>query len=114
MKGEVGPFFFKDGKVLSDSVEINRGEVYGDFRTWGDHSTFWDRLSEIHPELWEMEYFLCPRGRVTYNAVLDKYYVYLNANLNTKKVVDLILQEYDLVDLNYVIDDTDEHYQIVD
>ena len=112
--GKVGPFFFKDGKVLSDSVEINRGEVYGDFRTWGNHSTFWDHLSKIHPELREMEYFLCPRGRVTYNSVLDKFYVYLNSDLNNKKVVDLILQEYDIVGRDYITDDTDEHYQIID
>jgi len=112
MNGKVGPFFYKDKILLADSIDINDAEKYGDYKTWGNHSIFWDNLSKIHPELRHIEYFYCPRGRVTYNHNQDKYYIYLNPKLNTKSIINMILHKFDLIGLDYIIDDTDEHYQL--
>lgn len=111
MKGKVGPFFYKDEKIFADSVEVNSAEKYGEFKTWGNHSIFWDNLSKRHPELRYVEYFTCPRGRVTYNFNLNKFFIYLNPKLNNAKVLNMILQEFDLNGLDYSTDDSDEHYQ---
>jgi len=85
MTGKVGPFFYKDGKILADGVDICNAEKYGEFRTWGDHSVFWDNLSKKHHEYRQIEYFTCPRGRVTYNFNLNRFYIYLNKKINNKK-----------------------------
>ena len=111
--GKVGPFFYLSGKILSDSMTVNSAEKYGDFKTWGDHSKFWDSLSKRYRALRNIEYFNCPRGRVTYNYTNDHYYIYLNKKLNRESIISMILKEYRIDNGNYTVDDTDEHYQII-
>lgn len=110
-KGKVGPFFYIASKIISDSVNWDQAEKYGDFKTWGSHYNFWDVLSDANWEFRELDYNYFPRGRVTYNFVQDKYYIYLNPKLNKEKILAKIIKEYDLSGLNYVVDDKDEHYQ---
>lgn len=109
--GKVGPFFYINGEVFGDSIENNKAETYGDFKTWGNHSNYWDTLSNKYLHLKYMEYFDCPRGRVTYNTITKKYYIYLNPKLNNASVLEKIVNEFDLNGLDYTVDDTDEHYQ---
>ena len=110
-KGKVGPFFYIRGKVYSDAVDFDQAENYGDFKTWGSHWQFWDKLARKNYEFADMEYNYFPRGRVTYNFVKDIYYLYLNPKLNKEKIVVLIAAEFNLIGLNYVIDTKDEHYK---
>lgn len=112
MKGKVGPFFYKDGKILADAVDIASAEKYGEFRTWGNHAIYWDSLSKTHPEFRNIEYIRCLRGRITYNFNLNKFYIYLNPKLNNIRILRMILHEFDLNELDYIVDDTDEHYQL--
>lgn len=112
MGGKVGPFFYKDGKIYSDSVDNEIAEEYGEFKTWGNHSDFWDVLSKKYPRFQYMEYYECPRGRVTYNYVKNKFHIYLNPRLNNMDILEKIIHEYNLDGLSYIVDDTDEHYQI--
>ena len=49
------------------------------------------------------------------NSLLkDMYYIYLNSSLNTENIIKKIIKEFQLEGLNYVVDDTDEHYQIIE
>lgn len=110
-KGKVGPFFYIANKIYSDSVNWDKAEDYGDFKTWGSHYGFWDALSRTNWEFQELDYNYFPRGRVTYNFVKDIYYIYLNPKLKSKTILPKIIEEFDLNGLNYVVDDKDEHYQ---
>ena len=113
-KGKVGPFFYLSGEIISDSVPSFQAQRFGDFKTFGDHSKFWDKLAKKLRVLEEQEYFCCPRGRVTYNYKKDIYYIYLNSSLNNETILKKIIKEFQLEGLNYVVDDTDEHYQIIE
>lgn len=112
MSGKVGPFFYRADVLYGDAMEIENAEKYGDFRTWGNHSEFWDVLSEKHPRFRRVEYFKCPRGRVTYNSIKNQFHIYLNRKLNNDTVLGKIVQEFNLDGCNYVVDDTDEHYRL--
>lgn len=112
MSGKVGPFFYRDEMIYSDSMEVDAADKYGEFKTWGNHSEFWDTLGEKHPRFRRIQYFKCPRGRVTYNFVKDKFFIYLNPKLNNELVLEKIVQEFNLDGCNYVVDDTDEHYRL--
>lgn len=109
--GKVGPFFFIQNKVHSDAMDIDRAEDYGEFKTWGSHWQFWDKLVASNYEFAELEYVYFPRGRVTYNYVKDIYYIYLNPKLNRESIIEQIVEEFELTDLHYTVDDTDEHYR---
>lgn len=99
--------------MLCDAIQWNTADDYGEFKTWGNHSDFWDKLSRDDSMLKEMEYFDCPRGRVTYNTDEDLYYLYLNKRINNEAVIELVIEKYNLFDCNVRIDDSDEHYQFV-
>lgn len=110
-KGKVGPFFYISNKIHSDSVVWDRAEKYGNFKTWGSHFAFWDVLSDTNWEFRELDYNHFPRGRVTYNFKERIYYIYLNPTLNQDKILEKVIEAFDLSGLNYVVDDKDEHYQ---
>ncbi len=59
-----------------------------------------------------IEYFKCPRGRITYDYTKNHYYIYLNKKLNRTTIISRILEEYNIQDGNYTVDDMDEHYQM--
>jgi len=98
--------------VYSDAIDKEYAEKYGDFKTWGNHAEFWDVLSKKYRYLQDEEYFHYPRGRITYDNVNDKFHIYLNPKLNTPKILEMIFQQFDLTGGNYIVDVTDEHYQL--
>ena len=109
--GKVGPFFYIDGQIYSDSVNSDSAEKYGDFKTWGSHDKFWSSLPlKVRKNC---EYTQCPRGRVTYNFVNNEYLIYLNPRINNPELIEKLVEEYNLSGLLYYVDDTDEHYQIL-
>jgi hypothetical protein len=113
MGGRVGPFFYIGKRIVSDTVGWEEAEVYGKFRTWGSHADFWDRMSKKDARLGLDEYFEYPRGRVNYDAVEDKFHIYLCPVLNNEKILGMIIKQFELNDMQYLVDDTDEHYQLI-
>lgn len=111
-EGKVGPFFYLDGKIVADTVHHDEADDYGDFKDWGSHNDFWKIICIIYKENNAREYYTVPRGRVTYNTKTRVFHIYLNPNLNNARVVNLILEEYDLKGLKFKIDDSDLHYKI--
>ena len=110
-QGKVGPFFYLNETVVSDSITHDQAESYGVCKTWSSHEDFWKVLGKKHKPYQSVEYFIFPRGRITYNTVKDIFYIYLNPILNTPEIVSQVIQEFDLNGCNYLIDDTDVHYK---
>ncbi|WP_025436195.1 hypothetical protein [Peptoclostridium acidaminophilum] len=110
-EGKVGPFFYLEETVVSDSIRHSEADVYGVYKTWSSHDRFWTVLGKFLKQYRNVEYFLYPRGRVTYNTEKDIFYVYLNPILNTPQIVDKIVQEFNLSECDYLVDDTDVHYK---
>lgn len=111
MEGKVGPFFYINKKIFSDSISSEKANNYGEFKNWGSHSKFWDLLSSQYPYFKKIEYYICPRGRVSYNTKQKTYVIFLNEKLNSDFIVKQIIVEFNLQGSNYIIDDNDEHYQ---
>lgn len=110
-RGKVGPFFYLEETVVSDSISTSEADNYGVCKTWSSHDIFWSVLGETHKQYRNTEYFLFPRGRVTYNTEKNIFYVYLNPVLNTPQIVDKVVEEFHLMDCNYLVDDSDVHYK---
>ncbi|MBP1920313.1 hypothetical protein [Youngiibacter multivorans] len=111
-EGKVGPFFYIDENVISDSKIWTEADNYGDFKDWGSHNDFWKIICIIYKVNDEEEYSRVPRGRVTYNTKTRVFHIYLNPDINNERVLTLILEEYCLKGFQYKIDDTDLHYKI--
>ena len=104
-EGKVGPFFYLGNTIVSDSIFYQDADLYGVCKTWSSHDSFWTELGKIHKEYRNVEYFIYPRGRVTYNSEKDIFYVFLNPILNTPEIVGKVIQEYNLICCQYLIDD---------
>ena len=95
---------------------IEQAQNYGEWLICqADHSNEWARLEQsgyLHPlpKRYRAEYWLLPRGRVSYNVRLDKYFVY-HGNWFTREHARIIEAEFELVAGNVVYEE-DEHYYI--
>lgn len=110
-EGKVGPFFYLEETVISDSINNSEADAYGVCKTWSSHDQFWTTLAKTHKQYQTVEYFLYPRGRVTFNMEKNVFYVYLNPVLNTPPIVEKIIEAFNLMDCNYIVDDSDVHYK---
>lgn len=110
-KGKVGPFYYIKKRIYSDAVVNDQAETYDKFKTWGSHYDYWDKLCRSNWAFQELDYNYFPRGRVAYDYVKNLYYIYLNPKLNNLETLQKIIDEFDLDGLNYIVDDSDEHYQ---
>ena len=95
---------------------IKQAEKYGDWLICqADHSSVWEYLEQSGylqslPKRYRAEYWKLPRGRVSYNVVLGKYFVY-HGSWFTRKHAKIIEAEFELEAGNVVYEE-DEHYYI--
>ena len=97
-------------------VRINFAQKYGDWLiSWVDHNNVWDELEQSGylqylPKRYRTEYWKLPRGRVSYNIVLNKYFIY-HGNYFMSQHAKIIEAEFELTAENIVYEE-DRHYYI--
>ena len=97
-----------------DKTNITFAQKYGDWLlSQEDHSNVWEKLKQngyLHylPKRYRDEYWKLPRGRVSYNILLGKYYVY-HGNWFLIKHAKIIEKKFELP-VNNIIYEEDEHY----
>lgn len=47
-EGKVGPFFYLEDTVVSDSISKSEADNYGVCKTWSSHDQFWAVLGKSH------------------------------------------------------------------
>lgn len=108
---EVGPFYVIDGAVFADTESYRDVEEINSNRDSNNtHYNYWELLQQLYKELREIDYDYYPRGRVVYNSVEDKFYVYLDKCLSGMKTIRNIISELNLPQRKVVVR-SDEHYQ---
>lgn len=108
-------WFYNDTVLLSDPIETDKGNVYGDCITGlTDHADFWDlaiknNKLESLPSAAFIEYFSIPRGRVVYHKDTGRYTI-LHGGLS-KRNLNKIRKHFGLKaeETDY---DTDFHYTL--
>ena len=97
-------FFYVKGKFLISGCMLKDAEVYGDFMVYPDsHWEVWDKL---YYEKMGVDFDFFPRGRVAYNVLEKKYYVYFDTCIQEQ--IKEFAEMYYSGEANLV---TDEHYQ---
>lgn len=106
-KGKVGPFFYVNQVVVAQDLDLNNAEIYGDFRISPvSHLEMWDKKYE---GIYRKPYDYYPRGRVVYRYEEGIFIVYADRCIDEKGISE-VLKTYDIEDLNYRVERTDEHY----
>ncbi|MGP1414656.1 MAG: hypothetical protein ACTTJ6_01800 [Treponema sp.] len=98
-----------------DKIDIQFAQKYSDWLISNeDHCDVWEKLKQSGyllqclPKVYREEYWKLPRGRVSYNVPLGKYYVY-HGNWFLKKHSEIIEKTFEL-SKDKVIYEEDEHY----
>jgi hypothetical protein len=74
---EVGIFWEVNGALILDGVPLGAAEAWGQFKNYpGSHEKMWRRYQRVDSALKEIAYDAPPRGRVVYDAVARRFYLY--------------------------------------
>lgn len=106
----VGAFFFIGDHIISNDIETEQGDTYGDYINYSSHWDLWRTFVEQYPEYECLDYDYFPRGRVVYNVKRGKYILYADPKINDRKYIDKIEKQFCIKPGSYEIG-FDEHYQ---
>jgi hypothetical protein len=105
--GKVGLFFYVNGKVLTDLVDIENAELYGEFKIGSSsHYGIWN---EKYDRIYRKPYDYFPRGRVVYKYKENKNILYADKCID-KNGIEEIIRTYGIEDEKVKIDRPDKHY----
>ena len=104
---KVGLFFYVNGKLLTDLIEVGHSELYGDFKI--GKSSHYDIWYEKYYKLYSKPYDYFPRGRVVYKYKENKYILYSDKCIDEIGIKD-ILKNFYIENENVKVDRTDIHY----
>lgn len=112
MNPMVGIYFVVKGHILSESVELEHAEPYGEALQYGGHSDYHETLKPQTPieRLFKsMPYDYFPRGRVVYFPVRTTFRVYFDTCLSDA-VIQKIFVVFALSSASIELE-SDEHYK---
>ncbi|MWV61121.1 hypothetical protein DCO58_11310 [Helicobacter saguini] len=113
--GYVGIFWAINNDVKAVKNSVKSTKQNGGVKEYGAHINDWNLINDTLPrELQNESPYFYPRGRVTYNATLKQYTIFINATLNSKAILDSIKSEFNLANKNIKIDSKDIHYNSPD
>ena len=99
-----------------EKTDVHSAQKYGQWLiSKEDHNSVWEKLKQSGhlkylPKCYKDEYWKLPRGRLSFNVMLSKYYVY-HGNWFLKKHAKIIEKEFAL-SAEDVVYEEDEHYHI--
>ncbi|MCO6415849.1 hypothetical protein JYK14_06625 [Siccirubricoccus sp. KC 17139] len=108
--------------IISDLVELNAAEPYGEFLTYGGHYDYWAALAALGAAelrrrgvplapLWS-EYEEWPRGRVVFDVPRKTPVLYADRKLHRAESLSLIQHRFNLPDGAFDLR-TDSHYNSI-
>jgi hypothetical protein len=103
----VGLFFYVNGRLLTDLVDIDHAELYGECKIGKtSHLEIWD---ERYYKIYNKPYDYFPRGRVVFKFNEAKFVLYADKCIEENGITK-ILEIFDIENENITIDKTDIHY----
>jgi hypothetical protein len=97
MGGDVGIFWVNQGQLIMAAVPVADGIDAGRFVNGPyDHDPYWETVQRTHIDLWGLEYYQVPRGRVLFNKTEPRFDVYLDQVLCKATITRLIVERFHL------------------
>ena len=103
----VGLFFYINGTLLTDLIDIYHAEVYGEYKIGGkSHLEIWD---EKHYKKYNLSYDYFPRGRVVFKISEAKFVLYADKCI-TENGIKKIMKSFEIENAKTEIERNDSHY----
>jgi len=112
MNPRVGIYFIVKGHILSESVELEHAEPYGETLHYGGHNDYHEALrpqSTIEQLFKSMPYDYSPRGRVVYFPNRNIFRIYFDKCLSEADI-HTVIEGFALGQQSIELE-RDEHYQ---
>jgi hypothetical protein len=104
---KVGLYFYVNGNLLMEAVDISKAERYGDCQIGG--SSHYEVWCSKYEKMYKKPYDYFPRGRVVFRFKECKFILYADKCISEKGVQDII-GAFELEKQNIEIDRDDIHY----
>lgn len=107
----LGIFWIIDGEIVAFSVPLDRAEHVGGFANYPHgHAQMWPFLVRTRRELAGREYESLPRGRVTFDARVQMFNLWMPSSLARElEVVHRVRSQFDLPESQTFVG-ADAHY----
>ena len=87
----VGIFWLQNDRLITDTTPLSQAERYGDSLIHGKgHADRWAELQAAGTVPLEVEYDEVPRGRATYDAVHDQFFVFSDRCISKKAIRQVV------------------------
>jgi hypothetical protein len=108
----IGIFYLINGRIVSESVPLRTIRPSGGVRTYPrQHYELWSKLQKKDPDLYDLDCYALPRGRVLYNEKTRKFQILADRHvLKRDQVIDRILKDFRLEKSDVEFRE-DEHYR---
>jgi hypothetical protein len=96
--GQVGVFWFLDGRILFDALPLDRAETYGCCLSYPcGHEDVWKRWKYQNKVPLELEYDTPARGRISFDCVREQFLLLADACiLADERVIATLMHVFDL------------------
>ncbi len=95
---KIGIFYMINGRIVAESVPVSSIKPAGAVRVYPrQHYEFWSELQKKDPDLYDLDCYALPRGRVRHNEKKKKFEVVADPHILEKdQVIDRIIQDFRL------------------
>jgi hypothetical protein len=81
----IGIFYLINGRILSESVPVRTIRPSGGVRAYPrQHYELWSELQKEDPDLYDLDCYALPRGRVLYNEKTRKFEILADRHILEK------------------------------
>ena len=111
-KSNIGIFYLINGRIISETAPVFTIRQSGGVRAYPrQHYELWSELQTKDPDLYDLDCYSLPRGRVLYNENTRKFEVLVDRHILEKDgLINRILENFHL-EKSEVEFKEDEHYR---
>jgi len=108
----IGIFYLINGRIVSETAPFSTIRPSGGVRAYPrQHYEMWSELQKKDSDIWDLDCYALPRGRVLYNEKARKFEILADHHILEKdSLLARIVQEFHL-DKSNVQFRKDEHYR---
>jgi len=97
-KNCIGIFYLINGRIVSEKAPASTIKPYGHVRAYPrQHYELWTDLQKKDPDLYDLDCYSLPRGRVRYNDNMKKFEITADRHILEKdRLRTLVIQDFHL------------------
>jgi hypothetical protein len=97
-ENRIGIFYLIKGQIISETAPVSTIKPSGAVRAYPrHHNKLWSELQKKDPDLYDLDCYALPRGRVRYNETTKKFEITADRHiLEADRFINRVMKEFHL------------------